>query len=114
MTRRLASFMACVTAGATILVACSSSAPHLPSAHAQSPPVMPYPVSIYHGPPNPPNPSATCADGTASLRPLGPPPAPRSFPTGSAMAQIVRRGYLLAGVDQNTFQGGYLDPAQNE
>jgi polar amino acid transport system substrate-binding protein len=42
----------------------------------------------------------------ASLRPLGPP----AVTPGSYMAKIRARGYLIAGVDQNTYHFGYLDP----
>jgi polar amino acid transport system substrate-binding protein len=49
-------------------------------------------------------------DPTASLRPAGPPPAPRAFPGGSTMAAIVARGKLVVGVDQNTLQFGFRDP----
>jgi polar amino acid transport system substrate-binding protein len=42
----------------------------------------------------------------ASLRPLGPP----SVTPGSFMAKIRARGYLIAGVDQNTYHFGYLNP----
>jgi polar amino acid transport system substrate-binding protein len=43
----------------------------------------------------------------ASLRPLGPP----AVTPGSFMATIRKRGYLIAGVDQNTYHFGYLDPS---
>jgi polar amino acid transport system substrate-binding protein len=49
---------------------------------------------------------STSCDPTASLRPAGP---PRVTP-GSFMAKIRSRGYLIAGVDQNTFHFGYLNP----
>jgi polar amino acid transport system substrate-binding protein len=45
-------------------------------------------------------------DPTASLRPSGPP----VVTAGSFMARIRARGYLIAGVDQNTYHFGYLDP----
>ncbi len=48
----------------------------------------------------------TSCDPTASLRPAGPPRVtPRSF-----MARIRARGYLIAGVDQNTYHFGFLNP----
>ncbi len=61
------------------------------------------------------NPSTdqTC-DGhrlTASLAPQGPLPEPGHMPAGSDMASIARRGYLRAGVDQNTLLWAYRDPA---
>ena len=42
----------------------------------------------------------------ASLRPLGPP----AVTPGSFMATIRARGHLIAGVDQNTYHFGYLNP----
>jgi polar amino acid transport system substrate-binding protein len=45
-------------------------------------------------------------DPTASLRPAGPP----VVASGSYMAKIRHRGYLIAGVDQNTYHFGYLNP----
>ncbi len=49
-------------------------------------------------------------DPRASLRPLGPPPPPGQMPAGSTMARILARGNLVAGVDQNTYRFGFLDP----
>jgi polar amino acid transport system substrate-binding protein len=45
-------------------------------------------------------------DPTASLRPAG---LPQVTP-GSYMAKIRSRGHLIAGVDQNTYHFGYLNP----
>jgi polar amino acid transport system substrate-binding protein len=50
--------------------------------------------------------SAPTCDPTASLRPHGPP----SVSSGSYMAAIRARGYLIAGVDQSTYHFGYLNP----
>jgi polar amino acid transport system substrate-binding protein len=50
--------------------------------------------------------SAPTCDPTASLRPVGPP----TVSPGSYMATIRARGYLIAGVDQNTYHFGYLNP----
>jgi polar amino acid transport system substrate-binding protein len=58
--------------------------------------------------------SDTSCDPTASIRPLGPPPAPGSFPSGSAMDRISRNGSLTVGVDQNTYQFGYRDPLNGQ
>jgi polar amino acid transport system substrate-binding protein len=53
------------------------------------------------------SPSATaCNPVASSLRPLGP---PRVRP-GSFMAKIRARGHLIAGVDQNTYKFGFLNP----
>ena len=50
--------------------------------------------------------ATTTCDPTASLRPAGPP----QVTPGSFMAKIRARGYLIAGVDQNTYHFGYLNP----
>jgi polar amino acid transport system substrate-binding protein len=49
-------------------------------------------------------------DPTASLRPSG----PLVVTPGSFMAKIRARGYLIAGVDQNTYHFGYLDPLNGQ
>jgi polar amino acid transport system substrate-binding protein len=54
--------------------------------------------------------AATCGNPVASFRPTGPLPAPGAMPSGSTMAAIAARGYLIAGVDQNTYLFGYLNP----
>jgi polar amino acid transport system substrate-binding protein len=50
--------------------------------------------------------TAPPCDPTASLRPAGPP----QVTPGSFMARIRARGYLIAGVDQNTYHFGFLNP----
>lgn len=45
-----------------------------------------------------------------SYRPRGPLPQPGHMPPGSTMADIVKRGRLIAGVDQNSYLFGYRDP----
>lgn len=57
--------------------------------------------------------TVNCANPTASLRPPGQLPAPGNMPAGSTMAKIQARGYLIAGVDQNTFLFGYRNPQTN-
>ncbi len=51
---------------------------------------------------------------TASLAPEQPLPAAGHMPAGSYMAAIAKRGYLLAGVDQNTYLWAYRDPTSGE
>jgi polar amino acid transport system substrate-binding protein len=51
-----------------------------------------------------------CGDVTASLRPPAVQPAPGAMPPGSFMARIEKRGYLIAGVDQNTMLFAYFNP----
>ena len=55
-----------------------------------------------------------CGDPTASLPPPTTMPSPGAMPAGSWMATIQRRGYLIAGVDQNTYLWGYKDPTTGE
>lgn len=45
----------------------------------------------------------------ASLRPQGPLPAPGQMPVGSAMARIAKRGYLIAGVLEDTYPMAFRD-----
>jgi polar amino acid transport system substrate-binding protein len=53
-----------------------------------------------------PDPTIKCADPLASLRPTGRP--------GPSVQAIRRRGFLMAGVDQNTLLLGYANPLHNE
>jgi polar amino acid transport system substrate-binding protein len=53
---------------------------------------------------------SSCGDLTASLRPSATLPAPGAMPSGSFMAKIVHRGYLIAGVNDSFLQFGYLNP----
>jgi polar amino acid transport system substrate-binding protein len=55
-------------------------------------------------------PTVSCPDPTASLHPTGSLPAPGAMPAGSFMARIQHRGYLIAGVDQNTLLFAYFNP----
>lgn len=49
----------------------------------------------------------------ASVRPTGPLPAPNAMPAGSKMATIEQRGYLIAGVDEDSYLFGYRDPSSD-
>jgi polar amino acid transport system substrate-binding protein len=56
---------------------------------------------------------ATCTTNDATARsfvPEGPLPTPGDMTAGSYMAAIRKRGYLIAGVDQNTLGFGYREP----
>jgi polar amino acid transport system substrate-binding protein len=55
--------------------------------------------------------AAAPCDPTASLQP---PPGPPTVTPGSFMAAIQARGYLIAGVDQNTYHFGYLNPFDDQ
>ena len=96
-----------VIALATMAAACGAAPPATPAA-VTAPDVVPAGAHLVH--PAPPSPNATCGDPTASLPPPTTMPTPGSMPAGSRMAQIQARGYLLAGVDQNTYLWGYRDP----
>jgi polar amino acid transport system substrate-binding protein len=54
--------------------------------------------------------AATCNPEAASLAPEGPP----DVTSGSFMATIRKRGYLIAGVDQSTYHFGYLNPVDGQ
>jgi polar amino acid transport system substrate-binding protein len=56
------------------------------------------------------NAAAACDANASSLRPSGPP----QVASGSFMAKIRARGYLIAGVDQSTYHFGFLNPLTNQ
>jgi polar amino acid transport system substrate-binding protein len=60
----------------------------------------------------PPGPG--CSNLKASLRPPATVPGPGAIPPGSYMAQIKRRGYLIAGVNSANLDFGYLNPATGQ
>jgi polar amino acid transport system substrate-binding protein len=49
----------------------------------------------------------------ASLRPTGPLPNPMAMPAHSTMAAIQQRGYLIAGVDEDSYLFGYRNPSDD-
>ncbi|HWM96150.1 MAG TPA: transporter substrate-binding domain-containing protein, partial [Streptosporangiaceae bacterium] len=51
----------------------------------------------------------TCDPTASSLRPSGPP----QVTSGSFMAKVRARGYLIAGVDQSTYRFGFFNPLNN-
>jgi polar amino acid transport system substrate-binding protein len=104
-----------IVALALLATACSTRAafsPAIPPA-ATTPQVMPSGAQQIPDSPA----SATAADNcngghpTASLSPHGPLPTAGLMPAGSYMATIYQRGYLIAGVDQNTLLWGYRNAA---
>ncbi len=54
--------------------------------------------------------ASTCNPKASSLRPSGPP----QLTSGSYMAKIRARGYLIAGVDQSTYHFGFLNPLSGQ
>lgn len=61
-----------------------------------------------------PGPQPSCSDVTASLRPPTVMPAAGAMPAGTFMSRIARRGYLIAGVDQNTLLFAYFNPLDGQ
>ncbi len=59
---------------------------------------------------SPPSRPVKCDDATASLRPPATLPAPNEMPARSFMAQIRKRGYLVAGVNAGAYKFGSLNP----
>jgi polar amino acid transport system substrate-binding protein len=60
------------------------------------------------GTPAPVLPSAKCQASAPAMSPM---PAPGQMPAGSTMAAIFKRGYLIAGVDQDSYAWGYPNPS---
>jgi polar amino acid transport system substrate-binding protein len=84
-----------------LLVVAGMTASAVPGSAAVTPTLARRPAMPGASPP-----PTSCNPVASSLRPLGP---PRVTP-GSFMAKIRARGYLIAGVDQNTYHFGYLNP----
>jgi polar amino acid transport system substrate-binding protein len=59
-------------------------------------------------------PEPGCSNLKASLGPPATMPGPGTIPPGSYMAQIKRRGYLIAGVNSANLDFGYLNPATGQ
>ena len=104
--RRLLSAAGAVTAAA-LLAACGSVAAPVYPAGAVSGDV-PIPNNVTTMPASPAPPLDGC---DASLRPTGPLPQPGQMPAGSTMAKIQARGYLIAGVDEDSYLFGYRNPS---
>ncbi|OLE25149.1 MAG: hypothetical protein AUG49_11645 [Catenulispora sp. 13_1_20CM_3_70_7] len=96
----------CVT---TLFAAACDTLPSTSS--AQSPAhVTPLPDGVTTMPPGPSG-GVSVSGCEASLRPDGPLPAPGRMPAGSTMDKILRRGYLIAGVDEDSYLFGYRNPS---
>jgi polar amino acid transport system substrate-binding protein len=99
-----------VVLAAVLLAGCGSG-----SDHAQR--IALAALNMVPSPPPPASPSPPvkpCGDVTASLAPPSALPAPGAMPPGSFMARIERRGYLIAGVDQNTLLFAYFNPLDGQ
>jgi ABC-type amino acid transport substrate-binding protein len=88
----------------------SAAPPVLPDATAQG--ALPVPDGVRTMPPGPAG-GVSVNGCDASLRPAGPLPSPGAMPAGSTMAAIVRRGYLIAGVDEDTYLFSYRNPSRD-
>ena len=89
--------------------ACSTT-PSVRQTSVNSPTVLPADASVVH-PMATPAPPSNC---TASYPPPSPMPTPGHMPASSWMAHIYARGYLIAGVDQNTYLWAYRDPVTGQ
>lgn len=103
--RILMSVVALVLAAAGCGAAAVASAPGGATASALG--TVPTPDGVQTVPPAP-GPTLTGCQG--SLRPTGPLPAPGAMPAGTTMAKIQQRGYLIAGVDEDSYLFGYRNP----
>jgi polar amino acid transport system substrate-binding protein len=60
------------------------------------------------GTPAPVLPTSSCQASAPAMSPM---PAPGKMPAGTTMAAILKRGYLIAGVDQDSYAWGYPNPS---
>jgi polar amino acid transport system substrate-binding protein len=115
MTRRSLRLPLTLLAAFAALVSACSASGAAPSAAPQATAVnvMPAGAAPVTAAPAGSGGGQTCNGGhvTASLKPEGNLPPVGQMPAGSYMATIERRGYLIAGVDQNTLLWGYRNPA---
>ncbi len=88
--------------GANVTVPVSTSIP------VPQPSTRPVPAS------GTPSPVATvprkCLESAPAMSPM---PSPGAMPTGSTMREIEKRGYLIVGVDQDSYDWGYPNPTPN-
>ena len=104
--RRLLLTASAVMAAATLAACGSATAPVYPAGAVRADVPIPDGVTTMPASPAPP------LDGCdASLRPDGPLPAAGAMPAGSTMARIEKRGYLIAGVDDDSYLFGYRNPS---
>jgi polar amino acid transport system substrate-binding protein len=109
--RTAAAAAAAVVAGA-LLAACGSSGGTASAVGSvTAPDVEPAGAAVVSavGPAAASDTSCNGGHPTASLAPQGALPRPGVFAAGTWMAHVESRGYLIAGVDQNTLLWGYRD-----
>lgn len=113
--RRIRPALPCALLALTALcLAGCTAAPRPGSSPVAVPSPVPPTVQAVPGPSNTPAPVAspdlsTCAALPVNL-PMSPMPAPGSMPAGSTMQTILHRGYLIAGVDQDSYDFGFRNP----
>jgi polar amino acid transport system substrate-binding protein len=111
MRRRLPEVLA-VAAAAAAIAGCGSTSDHplrvALAALATKPPATTTSSSTTSS--STASSGASCSHPEASLRPGAGMPTPGAVPHGSFMERIQRRGYLRAGVDQNTLLFAYFNP----
>lgn len=97
---------------ALAVAACAPDTPRTTPSSVTAPPptVVPIPDGVATVSASPAPPLTGC---DASLAPTGPLPAPGAMPAGSAMARIQQRGYLIAGVDEDSYLFGYRNPSSD-
>ena len=109
--RRAASLVAALCVTAAFTAACDTL-PTASSAKAPTSParLTPMPDGVTTMPPGPSG-GVSVSGCEATSRPNGPLPAPGQMPAGSTMERILRRGYLIAGVDEDSYLFGYRNPS---
>jgi polar amino acid transport system substrate-binding protein len=109
-TRKRSAVLACA---AMLLLSASGTAAAAQTAAPKAVVVIPKGAVEVHLAPSSSSTDDSC-DPTASLAPQSTMPIPGNMPQGSYMAQILARGYIEVGVDQNTYLWGYRDPATGD
>jgi polar amino acid transport system substrate-binding protein len=100
-------------AGAALTAALTTScgtASAGPAANVSVPAPQPSPTVLVR-PAGTPAPVSTLSCQQYTPAPMSPMPAPGQMPAGTTMAAILHRGYLIAGVDQDSYAWGYPNPA---
>lgn len=100
---------------ALILGACTAAPPVVPAAVPGAAPPSPVPPTLSvptttASPARLAEPDLSCINGGRPVAPLSPMPTPGDMPAGSTMRQIQNRGYLIVGVDQDSYDFGYPNP----
>jgi polar amino acid transport system substrate-binding protein len=107
-TASLTTLVAALVAAGLVAAACSTGAqPRTGSVSASVRPPEPVGAAVATTPPSTSAAPAQSCDPRASLRPTGALPPAGEMSPGSTMQGILKRGRLIAGVDQNTYLFGF-------